>query len=162
MLNLFLPLLSFFAGNTKSFVESTTEQITLKVALQMREFLILIFLGVASLVLVIVGTSMFTVELANIFEQENELHWSASLSIFLSLTVVSAVGLYVSLKSANWQKAASKKINLPQSQPKESKPSSPIESAVALLIMDFVEERQANRTAKSSDSTDSANTNSPG
>ncbi len=147
MFSFLLPILSFFAGNAKSFFKDSSEIITRQLALHLRAITFLLVTALGSLTLSCVGISLFIVSLAKQLEAEDGFTFSNSMIVYLVMSLISISVLIYSLKSKTWlEKLETEK---PTPTPKAS---GAIENAVALLVMDFVEERQKKREATHSSS----------
>lgn len=158
MMNLLVPLLTFLAGNAQSFLKSSGQQISVQVTEQIRSIVSLVIILVFALVLSCVSLSMFIVRLAAHLEDPQDNIASPSMIVFLVATIVSmSVLIYFSTK-----KSWNKKTTLPPTA-KATKPSGAMENALALLVMDFIEERQAKREARAQNTSaeDAANREAP-
>ena len=144
MLSFLLPILSFFAGNAKSFFKDSSEVITKQLALHLRAITFLIVTAIGSLTLSCVGISLFIVSLAKQLELEDGFVFSNSMIVYLVMSLISISVLIYSLKSKTWlEKLETEK---PTPTPKAS---GAIENAVAVVVMDFIEERQRKRESSS-------------
>lgn len=137
-----IPLLSFFLGNAKHFFKEPSQAITQQLALHARALTLLVITSVGALVIFCVGLSLFFVNLANQLDQSSTYQFTAGSAIYLLLTLISGFILFWVLRKNAWSQA----LNTP-SKTQERK-GSPIENAVALLMMDFLEERQQKRSSK--------------
>ena len=142
-----LPLLSFFLGNAKGFFQAPSQAITQQVILHVRSITVLIVATIGSLALSCVGVSLFISNLAGQLDAASEFHFTPGTYLYLSMTVICGGILFWTLRRDTWLKA----VGFQEKQQAQKK-GSPIENALALLVMDFLEERQhrrQNTTAKS-------------
>ncbi|NUN05493.1 MAG: hypothetical protein HUU57_07010 [Bdellovibrio sp.] len=138
-----IPLLSFLLGNAKNFMKEPTEALTQQLVLHIRSISLLLTGCVGSLALSCVGLSLFISRLAGQFDAAEEFSFTISLGIYLGMTVVFGGLLAFCLRRKTWLAAMG---FADRSAAEESrKKSGALESAVALLVMDFVEERQSRR-----------------
>ncbi|QDK39645.1 hypothetical protein DOE51_04635 [Bdellovibrio sp. NC01] len=142
-MKLLLPLLSFLLGHANTFVKEPTAAITQQVALHVRAITSILVSTVGSLALSCVGLSLFIASIAGQLDKNEEFHFTGGMGVYLALTVVSACVLAYSLRRETWMKALGFQTK-PEPQRSEHKAGA-LENAVALLIMDFVEERQQRR-----------------
>lgn len=140
MINLILPLLSFFMGRTKNFFREPGIALTQQLVMHIRSLSLLVVCSIGSLVLFCVGVSLLIHRLATEFDTGEEFSFSVGMGLYLGMVIVSTVALTLSLKKKTWLEAVG-------SQPKNQQTSKggALENAVALLVMDFIEERQKRR-----------------
>jgi len=142
MMKFILPLLSFLIGNAKGLIKEPTEAITQQVLMHVRAITAILVSTIGSLALGCVGLSLFIASIAGQLDKNEEFHITGGMIVYLCLTVVSAGVLAYSLRRETWTKAlgfAEKK------QAPAGKQSGALENAVALLVMDYIEERQSRR-----------------
>lgn len=152
MLSFLLPILSFFAGNAKSFFKDSSEVITKQLALHLRAITFLFVTAIGSLTLSCVGISLFIVSLARQLDLEDGFVFSNSMIVYLVMSLISISVLIYSLSSKTWLE----KLETEKAKP-ATKGSGAIENAVALLVMDFIEERQRKRDSSQANSTNTEN-----
>ena len=147
MMKLLIPVLSFLLGNAKNFMKEPSAAITQQLVLHIRSIGLLVTGCVGSLALFCVGLSLFISRLATQFDSSEDFHFTVSLGIYLGMTVMFGGVLAYCLRRKTWMTAMG---FADRSSAEESrKKSGALESAVALLVMDFVEERQSRRKQKS-------------
>ncbi|MBO9667488.1 MAG: hypothetical protein J7501_11835 [Bdellovibrio sp.] len=140
-----LPLLSFLLGNAKSFIKEPTEAITQQVVMHVRAITSILVSTIGSLALGCVGLSLFIASIAGQLDKNEEFHITGGMVVYLGLTVISAGVLAYSLRRQTWLKAMGFEEKPQQAKQRQS---GALENAVALLVMDFVEERQQRRKEK--------------
>ena len=145
-MKLLIPVLSFLLGNAKNFMKEPSAAITQQLVLHIRSIGLLITGCVGSLALFCVGLSLFISRLATQFDATEEFHFTVSLGIYLGMTVLFGGVLAFCLRRKTWMKAMGFAERATGEEPR--KKSGALESAVALLVMDFVEERQSRRKHK--------------
>lgn len=149
MLKLIIPLLSFFLGNAKTLFKNPSETITQQLVLHLRGFSLVLSSCLGSLVLLCVGTSLFLAKVAQQFDIQDEFYFTTGMWIYLAWVIITLFILIYSLRKNTWLKA----MGFKQRSQESKKQSGAIESAIALLIMDFIEERQKKRQSPSSNET---------
>lgn len=150
MIKFLIPLLSFFLGNSKSFFKEPGEALTLQLALKIRSIAILVVVTMASLALSCVGISLLVAKFAQQMDAEGSFFWTPGLSIYLGLTVLAIGTLIYSLNRKTWMTQLGYIQNSASQSPGRQGGGRPLENAVAMLIMDFVEERQKRREKRKS------------
>lgn len=143
MMKILLPLISFLLGTGKTFFKEPGVALTQQLVLHLRALTTMLVSTIVSLVLFCVGTSFLVSALAKQLDSEDSLVFSGGITLFSTLTVVSLAVLIYSLRRQTWLKTLGFEERAPVKQ------SGALENAVALLVMDFVEERQNKRTQKS-------------
>lgn len=138
-----LPLLSFFLGNAKSLFKEPSVAFTQQVVLHVRAMTTVLVSTIASLALSCVGISLLISSVAGQLDKNEDFHFTGGMFLYLALTIISAGVLVYSLRQKTWLKA----MNL-EEKPKESHKGGALENAIAILVLDFVEERQNRRTDK--------------
>lgn len=146
-MNFLLPILSFLLGNAKSMFKEPREAFTQQVVLHLRAVVILVVIGVGSLALFCVGVSLLISHLATQLDSSSSFSWGVGTSIYTGLTVISLGVLLFSLRQRTWLKSMGFEARGPSATAGSGKKGSPLENAVALLVMDFVEERQRRRNS---------------
>lgn len=135
-----LPLLSFFLGNAKSLFKEPSVALTQQLVLHVRTITILLTSAIGSLALSCVGVSLFIASIARQLDLNEDFTITPAMCVYLGMTVVFAGILFYSLRRKTWLS------NLGfEEKPTPAKQSGALENAVALLVMDFVEERQSRR-----------------
>ncbi len=135
-----LPLLSFFLGNAKSLFKEPSVALTQQLVLHVRTITILLTSAIGSLALSCVGVSLFIASIAKQADLNEDFTISPAMCIYLAMTVIFAGILFYSLRRKTWLS------NLGfEEKPAPAKQSGALENAIALLVMDFVEERQSRR-----------------
>ncbi|WP_413582328.1 hypothetical protein [Bdellovibrio sp. HCB288] len=144
MMKFLLPLLSFLLGNAKGLIKEPAEAFSQQLAMRVRSLTTLLVAVIGSLALGCVGLSLFIASIASQLDKNEEFHISGGMIVYLVLTVVAVGVLIYSLSSKTWMKSLGfeEKPAAPQSQ---KRASGTLESAVALLVMDFIEERKERR-----------------
>jgi hypothetical protein len=141
MTKLLIPLISFFIGNASKLFKEPGQALTQQLVLHVRSITLLIVSTIGSLVLFLVGASFLVSYIVNQVEKDGGFQATTGFIIYTAMVLVSGGVLTYSLRSKTWLKSLGMQT---QAEP-QAKKSGAIESAVALLIMDFVEERQARR-----------------
>lgn len=144
-MNFLLPLLSFFMGSAKNLFKEPGVALTQQLVLHLRALTTILVSAIGSLVLSCVGISLFISSLATQLDKGDDFHFTAGMYVYLILSILAVGVLIYSLKKTTWLKSLGF-----EDKPTQTKKSGALENAVALLVMDFVEERQSRRH-KSSD-----------
>lgn len=138
-----IPLLTLFLGNMKSFFRDSSTAITQQVVMKIRSLTQVLVSTIASVVLSCVGISLLIVNLAGQLDKNEDFRFTPGMILYLSLTVIAVGILIYSLRQRTWLKA----LNFEEkTKVKKDSQSRPLEAAIAMLILDFVEERQSRRT----------------
>ncbi len=147
MIKFLIPLLSFFLGNAKGFLKEPGEALTQQLVLKIRSITILLVMTIAALALSCVGISLSVVEFAKQMDLEGHFTWTAGLTIYLFLTILSMGTLAYSLSRKAWvhQTGFSDRDSS-----KTKATQRPLENALTLLLMDFIEERKSRRENRKS------------
>ncbi len=151
-MNFLLALLTFAMGQAKSFVKEPGIAFTQQLVLRIRSLTMLIVAIVGALTLSLVGVSLFIANLANQLDQKEDLTVSGGMILYLVVTVISLAFLGYNLSSKKWLQTSG--LVEPSTPP--PRPSSSIENAISLLIMDFVQARQQRRAQSESPTQDKA------
>ncbi|WP_374078346.1 hypothetical protein [Bdellovibrio bacteriovorus] len=144
MMNLLLPILSFFMGSAKNLFKEPGVALTQQLVLHLRALGLILVSCIGALALFCVGLSLLIARIAGQFDSSESFYFTTSMWIYLGMTIVSGGVLIYSLNRKTWLKAMGFEQK-PQAAPGKS---GALESAVALLVMDFVEERQSRRKEK--------------
>lgn len=144
MMKILLPLISFLLGTGKNFFKEPGVALTQQLVLHLRALTTMLVSTIVSLVLFCVGTSFLVSAVAKQLDSEESFVFSGGIILFSALTVISLAVLIYSLRRQTWLKTLGF-----EERPTPAKQSGALENAVALLVMDFVEERQNKRTQKS-------------
>lgn len=147
MMKFILPLLSFLIGNAKGFIKEPAEAFSIQLAERVRSLTTLLVAVIGSLALGCVGLSLFIASIASQLDKNEEFHVSGGMVVYLCLTVVAIGILIYSLRSKTWMKSLGFEER-PQQQAPGGKRSGALENAVALLVMDFIDERKSRRDEK--------------
>jgi hypothetical protein len=147
MMKFLIPLISFFLGNAKGFLKEPGEALTQQLVLKIRSVTILLVITIAALALSCVGISLSAVEFAKQMDLEGSFTWTTGLTTYLVLTVLSLGTLIYSLSSKAWVK----QTGFSDRSSSHAKSSQrPLENAVTLLLMDYLEERKSRRESRKS------------
>jgi hypothetical protein len=138
-----LPVLSFLLGNAKSLFKQPSIDLTQQVVLHVRALTLVLVSTIGSLVLSCVGISLLISSIAGQLDHAEDFHFTGGMTVFSVLTVLSVGFLFYSLRRNTWLRALGF-----EEQRQAPKQSGALENAVALLVMDFVDERQKKRTEK--------------
>lgn len=141
-MNFLLPVISFLLGNAKSLIKEPSVAITRQLTLHLRALTFVLISTIGSLALTCVGISLFIAALASTLDSEDGFVLTAGMTVYLCMTFVSGGLLIFSLRKGTWLKAMG--FQSPATPP-PAKQSGALENAVALLVMDYVEERQSRR-----------------
>lgn len=149
MIKYLLPLISFFMGSAKNLFKEPGVALTQQLVLHLRAIGLMMATIIGSLTLFCVGMSLFISRFATQFDHPEGFTFTISMGIFLGLTVISIGVLAYSLRKKTWLEAMGfgQKATPP---PGVGGKGGALESAVALLVMDFIEERQSRRKEKES------------
>ena len=144
-----IPLISFFLGNAKNLFKEPSEALTQQVVLKIRSITVLVVVTIASLALSCVGISLLVAKFAEQLDAAGSFSWTPGLTIYLGLTVVALGTLFYSLRRDTWLKKMGfgERATRPQNSA-----GRPIENALALLLMDYLEERKSRRPHPSKNS----------
>lgn len=145
MLKFLLPLISFFMGSAKNLFKEPGIALTQQLVVHLRALSLIITSCVGALALFCVGVSLLIARVAAQFDSSESFYFSTSMWIYLGMTIISGGVLIYTLRKSTWLKT----LGFEQKQEPTSGKSGALESAVALLIMDFVEERQSRRKESS-------------
>lgn len=147
MMKLLLPLLSFFMGSAKNLFKEPGVALTQQLVLHLRSLSLIVTSCIGALALFCVGLSLLISRIAGQFDSDEAFYFSTGMWIYLAMTLISAAVLIYSLRRQTWLKVMGF-VEKPQTTQGKS---GALESAVALLVMDFVEERQSRRKEKESE-----------
>jgi len=136
-----LPLLSFFLGNAKNLFKQPSIDLTQQVVLHVRALTVVLVSTIASLVLSCVGVSLLIASIAGQLDRAEDFHFTGGMTVYSILTVFSLGFLFYSLRRDTWLRGLG--FEEKREAPKQS---GALENAVALLVMDFVEQRQQKRS----------------
>ncbi len=138
-MNIFLALVSFLLGNAKSLFKQSSTAISQQMVLHVRAIVMLLVACIGSLAIFCTSICLFIASVASQFEKSDAFNFSTVQVIYLITVIVSLVVLVHSLRRQTW-------LNIMDYKQAETKSAgSPIENALALLVVDFVESRQATR-----------------
>lgn len=138
-MNLLLPLLSFLLGNAKNMFKQSGTALSQQMVLHVRAVSIVLITGIGSLVIFCTTLCFLISNVAAQLDQEEGFSFTGSTLVFSITAAISLAVLLFSLRRKTWLNT----VGLQQSETKKT--TSPIESAIALLIMDFVESRKEQR-----------------
>lgn len=144
-MKILLALASFFLGNAKILFREPSQALTQQLVLRIRSITILAVTAIGSLALACVGISLLIANIASHLDAERDFQMSGGTFLFLGMTVVFGFVLFWALRKETWIKAISA-----QESPKTQKNSGALESALALVVMDFLEERKHRRSDRTS------------
>ena len=153
-MKLMIMLLSFFLGNTKSLFKQQSSALTEQIVLNVRALAVIILSSVGALALFCCGLFMLLSHIAVQWDQNGGVHSTATLYISAALTLFSLGTLIYCLKASTWLRATGLQKR-PEMGSSSRKANSPIEAAVASLIMDFVHQREQSRQARQSAASES-------
>ncbi|WP_246845679.1 hypothetical protein [Bdellovibrio sp. ZAP7] len=145
MMKFILPLLSFLIGNAKGFIKEPAEAFSQQLAMRVRSLTTLLVAVIGSLALGCVGLSLFIASIASQLDKNEEFHVSGGMIVYLCLTVVSIGVLIYSLSSKTWMKSLGFEEKPSQAASTGKRASGALENAVALLVMDYIDERKSRR-----------------
>ncbi len=148
MMKFILPLLSFLIGNAKGFIKEPAEAFSMQLAMRVRSLTTLLVAVIGSLALGCVGLSLFIASIASQLDKNEEFHVSGGMLVFLCLTVVSIGVLVYSLRSKTWMKSLGFEEKPTPAASSGKRQSGALENAVALLVMDYIDERKNRREEK--------------
>lgn len=152
-MNFLLPILSFLLGNAKSLIKEPGVAITRQLTLSLRALTFVLVSTLGSLALSCVGISLFIAALARTLDSDDGFVLTAGMIVYLCMIMVSVGLLIFSLRKNTWLKAMGFEAPTTPPPPKQS---GALENAVALLVMDYVEERQSRRQNREPQGTDAS------
>lgn len=141
-------LTTFLLGNSKNLFKQHSSALTEQIVLNVRALATIILSSVGALALFCSGFYMLLSHIAVQWDQNGGLHFTATLLISASLTILSLGTLIYCLKPTTWLKATGLQQTQQISAARGAKAGSPIEGAVANLIMDFVHQREQSRKSR--------------
>lgn len=136
-----IPLISFFLGNAKNLFGAPSQAITQQVVLRVRAITMLAICAIGSLALGCVGLSLFIAKLAAQLDSPDGFEWTTGVSVYLGMTAFFVIALIFTMRKETWLSSVG--FNTQKEAPRKG--GSPIENAIALVVMDFLEERQQRR-----------------
>jgi hypothetical protein len=141
MMKFLIPLITLFLSNYKHLFQDKGSALTQQVILHIRAVAKVLVSAIASLVLSCVGISLLISSLATQLDKSEGFQLTNSMMVYVGMTAVSLLALFLSLRQKTWLKV------MKSDEPSKSSntKSGALESAVALLVLDFVEERQNRR-----------------
>jgi hypothetical protein len=148
MMKFILPLLSFLIGNAKGFIKEPAEAFSIQLAERVRSLTTVLVAVIGSLALGCVGLSLFIASIASQLDKNEDFHVSGGMAVYLGLTVVAIGVLIYSLRSKTWMKSLGFEEKPQQAPSAGGKRSGALENAVALLVMDYIDERKSRRDDK--------------
>jgi len=151
MMKFLIPLLSFLLGNANKLFKEPGVALTQQLVMHVRSLTLIVITCIGSLALFCVGSSLLISHIVGQVEKDGGFQATTGFLIYGAMVVVSGGVLVYSLRSKTWLAA----LGMQAVNEQAPKKSGALESAVALLVMDFVEERQARRH-QDSDSSKSA------
>lgn len=143
MIKLLLPLISFFMGSAKHLFKEPSIALTQQLALHVRSIIMMVVTAIGSLTLLCVGISLLINSIGKQMDLNEGFVFTSGMMVYTSLTVVSLGVLIYILNRKTWLN----KLGF-EERPPAPKQSGALENAVALLVMDYVEERQNRRNQK--------------
>lgn len=138
-MNIFLTLVSFFLGQARAAFKQSSATITQKIVLHARAMATVVVMCLGALAVFCTSLCLLIASIAGQFEKNDDFSFSTVQSIYLLATFISLGVLLFSLRRETW-------LNIMGYKEATAGPSgSTIENALALLVVDFVESRQAQR-----------------
>lgn len=141
MMKFLIPLLSFLLGNANKLFKEPGVALTQQLVLHVRSLTLIVVSCIGSLALFCVGASLLISHVVGQIDKDGGFQATTGFFIYVAMVVISGGVLIYSLSSKTWLKALGMQA-VNEAAPKKS---GALESAVALLVMDFVEERQSRR-----------------
>lgn len=132
---------SFILGNAKALFKNPGEALTQQIILNIRALTVVILSSIGGLALFCCGIYMLVSNVATQLDAGGPLQATATLIVASSLSLISLGVMIFSLRAQTWLRAT----GFQNASAKKSKQTSPIESAIALLVMDFIKERERQR-----------------
>lgn len=139
-MKILLALASFLLGNAKGLFREPSQALTQQLVLRIRSITILAVSAIGSLALACVGISLLIANLAGQLDADRDFQMTAGTFLYLGMTAVFGGVLVWALRRETWLKA----VGFQETRPTQ-KQSGALESALALIVMDFLEERQQRR-----------------
>lgn len=136
-------LFSFFLGQGKNLFKQQSTALTEQIVLNVRSLAVITLSSVGALALFCSGFYMLLSNIATQIDATGELHITATFVVGLLLTIGSLGTLVYCLKASTWLSATGFAKKPAREQSRGS--GSPVEAAIATLIMDFVREREQSR-----------------
>lgn len=138
MMKIVMFALSYFLGQTKSMFQKQSSALSEQIVMNVRSFVVIILSSVGALALFCSGFYAFVTHVAWQLDQYGGLQMTATLMITLVLWIVSLGVIVYCLRPTTWLKSTG--VEKPP-----ARPAGAIEGAVAMLIMDFIKERESRR-----------------
>ena len=142
-MKILLLLVSFLAGNMKNLFKAPGEALTKQFVLAFRALSVVILSSIGAMAVFCTGIVMFVSNIATQLDQSGEVKMTAGFGLTLALTIISLAVLIYNMREKTWLKATG--FQFAEEPP--AKTSGALENAIALLVMDFVKERQNRRQA---------------
>lgn len=133
---------SFILGNAKALFKNPGEALTQQIILNIRALTVVILSSIGGLALFCCGIYMLVNNVATQLDTHGALQATATLVVASLLSLASLGIMIYSLRAQTWLRATGFQN---ASSGSSKKQTSPIESAIALLVMDFVKEREKQR-----------------
>ncbi len=143
-------LVSFLAGQGKAFLQTNTEAVSRRIANNARRVAALLAAAIVSIILFCSGVEMAYGAVVAAFEAGQGWSWSPALAGGLLLSAVAGYGLVSSLSEKRWMKAVG--ANEANNEAPKAAGPSPVESAVAVLLLELSDQLRARREAAPSES----------
>jgi hypothetical protein len=139
LIKIFEMFLGFTGG--KGLFEKS-QFFTQQVVNNIRQMVIIFIVTLASLALFCIGLSMAIENYVRQMDRNHFFEWTFTFSGGLILAGSTLIALIICLHERTWMRV----MSFEKKKPKEAPPKShPIEDAISLLIIDYVQERQAKR-----------------
>lgn len=145
-------LLSFLSTQGKAFFAANTEAVGERIANNARRVAMLISANVIAVVLFCAGFNMAYSDVVATFEKGYGWSWTPGTIGGLVLTSIASVGLWWSFSEDRWRRAVSSESEeREREEGARASSSSPIENAIAVILLEIAREMRARRAqAKSS------------
>lgn len=135
-------LLSFIAGQGKSFLQTNTEVVTQQIVNNARRIATLLAAAIVCIILFCAGFEMAYDAVVTIFEEGTGWEWSPALIGGLLLAAGAGYGLVTALSEKRWMNAVGAK----EAREVPAKPqSSAMENAIAVLVLEVADQLKARR-----------------
>ncbi|MEN0057545.1 MAG: hypothetical protein AAGB31_01820 [Bdellovibrio sp.] len=140
-MNFLLPLFSFLLGNAKGLFKEPGIAFTQQLVLHLRSLTLVLVSTLGSLALSCVGLSLLISSIAGQLDKNEDFHFTGGMIVYTIMTLLAGGTLLASLRRKTWLKA----LGFDEKPTTANKQSGALENAVALLVMDYIEERQSRR-----------------
>ena len=141
---------SILGTSTEPHLEQVLDRALDKTLDKARQFLSTVIIGWIGTALFCAGVIIAVMNVASQYDEEGYVFFTATIAVGLVLAVFGGLGLFWMGSQKSASEVSVKKRQQQQQETVQAKPSSPLETAIAMLVMDFVKERESHRNNKAS------------